>query len=128
MADETTSKIQAVGDFISKLTPHSLLLGVLAGFFGLGLYNLFENRATAFLYIINSPALLIGLAGGLILLACGWAVSVSLRRLEIYLQEKINDQAGHIRRLERELEECKLECRTGTQTMLAAILGKLDEK
>lgn len=63
MSDETT-KLQAVGDFIGKLTPRSLLLGVLAGFFALGLYNLYENRAAAFLYIINSPSLLVGLAGG----------------------------------------------------------------
>lgn len=127
MSDETT-KLQAVGDFISKLTPRSLLLGVLAGFFALGLYNLYENRAAAFLYIINSPSLLVGLAGGLVLLACGWVVSISLKRLEEYLQSKIDDQERQIATLREELIECRTECRAGTNAMLTAILEKLDDK
>lgn len=126
MSDET--KLQAVGDFIGKLTPRSLLLGVLAGFFALGLYNLFENRATAFLYIINSPSLLVGLAGGLVLLACGWVVSVSLKRLEEYLQSKIDDQAKEIDHLRTELAECREECRAGTNAMLTAIMEKLNDQ
>ena len=127
MSDEAT-KLQAVGDFISKLTPKSLLLGVLAGFFALGLFNLYENRATAFLYIINSPSILLGLGGGLTLLACGWVVSIALKRLEEYMQAKIDEQARQIEELRRELAECREECRAGTNTMLTAILEKLNDK
>ena len=132
MSDEAT-KLKAVGDFIGNLTPRSLLLGAIAGFVGIGLYQLFEVRAIAFTYIASTPGLLWALAGGGVLLATGWLVSHLLAKSEKFLMLRIDEQDKEIELLREELSVCREECRAGTAAMLAslhegqkAILEKLD--
>lgn len=132
MADEAT-KLKAVGDFIGNLTPRSVLLGIIAGFFGIGLWSLFDNRQAVFTYIIGSPYLLLGIGGGIVLLAFGYVVSILLKRVEEFMQKQIDHlsgESGHLKdelgSVRLQLRECQEECRTGTQVKLDRILEKLN--
>jgi len=132
MSDEA-NKLKAVGDFIGGLTPRSLLLGVLAGFFGIGLWTLFDNRAAVFTYIVGSPYLLVGIGVGLVLIAFGWVVSILLRRVEEFMQkqiDKLTDDSSALKQelvdVRAQLHECQEECRAGTQHKLDRILEKLN--
>lgn len=125
MSDEA-SKLKAVGEFIGGLTPRSLLLGSIAGFVGIGLYQLFEVRAAVFAHIVSTPTLLYAIGAGLGLLAIGYVVLFLLAKSEKFLLLKIEEQEKEIRALRDELSECRNECRAGTAAMLVAIKEKLD--
>lgn len=125
MSDES-EKLKAVGDFISALTPRSLLLGSVAGIVGIGLYQLFDARAVAFAYILNSPSMLWTLGAGTLLLAVGYLVAYLLNKSEKFLLLKIEDQDKEIDKLRAELEDCKTECKAGVAAMLTSIKEKVD--
>lgn len=126
--DDKVGLIGAIGNFIAGLTPKSLILGSCAGFIGLCLYSLWENRIVVFPYLLDKPYLLLGLGAAAILIIAGYAVQKALARLEEYMQSRITDQATIIVKLTADLNQCKDECHGLNQGYLKQILGKLDEK
>lgn len=124
--DDKIGLLGAIGEFIKNLTGKSVLLGTLAGFLGLCLYNLYENRAIAFPYLIAKPYLLLGLGAAIILIIAGVVVQKALGRLEEYMQSRIDEQAKVIAVLQLDLDHCKTDCRDLSQGMLKEILEKID--
>lgn len=97
------------------------MLGGIAGFIAIGLYQLFEVRAQAFTYIANSPAMLWAIGGAITLLSVGYIVSHLLQKSEDFLMMRIDEQEREIDLLRQELAACREECRAGTVAMLASL-------
>lgn len=128
MSEEQSTKLEAVGNFISKLTPKSLFLGVIAGFLGLALITLYESRILAFSFILSSPLLMVGIVAGFVLILCGWLVGLALTRLEEYQQKILEDKVIIIGELKTDLQECREDCKDETKLMFETILEKINEK
>lgn len=128
MADDQSNNITAVANFISQLTGTRIWNAFLAGLIGVAVYTLYENRSSAFPYILNSPWILTALGVGLLISIFAMVTVAMVKRVQEVQDAKNEYVEKQITTLKAELDACRNDCREAQNSMLLKIWEKLNEK
>ncbi len=105
MTDSTAEKINAVGNFITKLTGSRIALAFVMALLGIIAYSLFEARAEVFNVILKSTALMISIGVGSAISLVGWLFSLAISKIEITQQKVESAQQQRIEFLESDVRD-----------------------
>lgn len=87
MTDPTAEKINAAGDFITKLTGSRIALAFVMSLLAITAYSLFESRVEVFNVILHSVPIMISIGIGVGISIIGWLFSVAISKIEITQQK-----------------------------------------
>lgn len=87
MTDPTAEKINAAGDFITKLTGSRIALAFVMSLLAITAYSLFENRVEVFSVILHSIPIMISIGVGVGISIIGWLFSLAISKIEITQQK-----------------------------------------
>lgn len=87
MTDPTAEKINAAGDFITKLTGSRIALAFVMSLLAITAYSLFENRVEVFNVILRSVPIMISIGIGVGISIIGWLFSLAISKIEITQQK-----------------------------------------
>jgi hypothetical protein len=82
VTDPTAEKINAAGDFITKLTGSRIALAFVMSLLAITAYSIFENRVEVFHTVLGSIPIMISIGVGAGLSIIGWLFSLAVSKID----------------------------------------------
>lgn len=120
-------RLRAIADFLARLTPTRVVLGLLFALGSVAVYALWETRGQWAIYLWQSQALLLSLLVGGVLVAVGAALQSQQKRGDIRMDTLYAQMRDQLNDMRREIELQRAD-RTTERMQLQHEIDELTER